>query len=274
MNPARDQKTSAVQPPTPAPSAQPDGSLPPGTQGPEQQRDYHLPKRKDADPAAPPQEPQEPRQRTATSRAGQSPHDGKLPRENGGQAPLPTKGLGGVKITSAEDVPSRDGPKADSCTVWGLPLETVQKNDSPKGERVCGYHRCGVPLRGMSRRAKYCRRRHKEAAKQARNRRQEAPRPRTGSCSVCGIAVAVESRRGALPKYCPQHHPKQPCAGCGKKLRHYAASQFCRSCQATRCPVNPERIWTCLCDTCGALFEAPSGTNFCDKHTTTKEDHR
>lgn len=178
----------------------------------------------------------------------------------------------GVKKTSTRTVPSRDGPKAASSTDWELRLGIGQKPRPPKAGRVCAYHLCGNHLDGMKPTADYCSRNHKQAAKRHRRQQTRAAAGRTAICSECGDVVAVIARHGALPKYCGKHHPKQPCAGCGRTLRHHAVSQFCRACQTARRSVPPARIWTCLCDVCGALFEAPAGTNFCTIHTTTKED--
>ena len=143
----------------------------------------------------------------------------------------------------------------------------------PQLDRVCGYLRCSMPLNGMNSKAIYCSRSHKEAAKQARDGRRVEPGTRTRSCKICGDPVAVEASVGALPKYCANHHPKQPCAGCGKILRHLAVSQFCRGCRRLARKW-PEQVWTRLCDSCGEIFEGPPSTQFCFLHTAKPKDER
>lgn len=222
------------------------------------------------------QRPHGARQRSERPPAGRAPADGTPTPEKHAHRPeqaAPNQGGGkGVKITGARPAPFRDATEPLACTELKSPLAFAGKGDTPSVQRTCGVSRCGASLDGMSDRALYCSRRHKEAARRFRNRREPVPGPRTAVCSVCGATVAVTDQRGRLPTYCAEHHPKQPCAGCGKTLRHRAVSQFCRSCQAIQRPTIPERVWTRLCDVCGAIFEGPPSANLCDTHTTTKED--
>jgi hypothetical protein len=230
----------------------------------------------DTKPAGIPQRPQKAHQRVGNHRTGRAPANDDLSREKQAQrrertAPQPR---GGVKFRTSQALPSRGDPAARVCTDSGDPLGSDQNSPTPKACRVCAYAPCGASLDGMDARAIYCSRRHKETARRNRRQRNLESGPRVGTCSVCGASVPVEEQDGALPKYCARHHPKQPCRGCGKILRHHAVSQFCRACQATKRIIRPAQTWTCLCDTCGAVFEAPAGTNFCDKHDNTKEDQR
>lgn len=141
----------------------------------------------------------------------------------------------------------------------------------PSERRVCGYRPCGSSLDGRNPLALYCSRSHKELAKQARARQAAARSGRLGFCSVCGGTFTAAFRRGASPKYCAVHHPKQPCAGCGRTLRHLAVSQFCRNCQAAR-HERRARIWTRLCDVCGNIFQGLHTSNLCDSHVIERKE--
>lgn len=147
---------------------------------------------------------------------------------------------------------------------------------TPRKPAVCAYPPCRNSLQGMSPRALYCCRGHKEDAKQIRNRETAVKAPtRRGKCRICGVRVEATSSTGPLPKYCTEHHPKRPCSGCGKMLRRFSVTGKCRDCAKAEKPAAPVKYWTCLCDVCGALFEAPKGSNLCPKHnTTTTEDNQ
>lgn len=221
---------------------------------------------RDAEAARSQQIPQVPHQWPSTALAGQSPRERKRSRENPMRRQQRRPTPMGVKLSKAIHRSSRDDRKDPGCTERHPPLASGQKADPPIDGNVCRYDRCTASLSGMDHRAIYCSRRHKEAAKQARDQRKAATVPRSGVCSVCGIAVATEVRFGALPKFCAQHHPQRPCARCGRSMRRRATSQVCRRCLSS-IPQPAKQIWTCLCDECGKVFQGAAGTQLCSQHS-------
>lgn len=141
-------------------------------------------------------------------------------------------------------------------------------------QKQCSYPPCKTPLKYKSMRALYCSRAHKELAKQIRDRQKVASLVKVVICVVCGNTFLANFRRGRTPKYCRLHQPKQPCVGCQRTLRPFAASRFCRICWNHRIDRHPQpvRVWTRICDVCSTIFEGSPSANLCKAHDGTKKD--